>query len=88
MTMVPQKSEDLARHVSNVAYSLAGALEDLRSFLKFHCNPAEFKAWDAAITSVETQITEGLLHRAYANHPTLKADIDERIRGFGEFVLG
>ena len=79
---------NLARHASNVSCQLLEELEDLRSFMEVHCKGKSLDFWKRAILSVETCINDELLALAYSASPELKAEVSDRIRRYGEFILG
>jgi hypothetical protein len=79
---------NLARHVSNVSCQLLEELEDLRSFMEVHCKGKSFDSWKRAILSVKTCVNDELLTLAYSASPELKAEVLDRIRRHGEFILG
>jgi len=86
--MEPNLDVNLARHASNVSCQLLEELEDLRSFMEVHCKGKSFDSWKRAILSVKTCINDELLALAYSASPGLKAEVSDKIRRYGEFILG
>lgn len=73
----------LARHVALSGYRSKQGLHDLLELLQNHCEPAESASFRAAVSAVEQKI-QSLFDTIFANHPGLKADLDDKARRYGK----
>ncbi len=77
---------DVARYTVRQAFRTARELQDVMSFLKERCDPAEYKDYALDIAKAIDAVTVALLNRAVKAYPELEKEIEAKIGAYGRYL--
>ena len=77
---------DLAKHVVAVGFHSLSLLESLVPILKQHCGQDEYAKYLKAIGAVSAEVTTEIFNQVFQEHPDLEAEVEQKIKKFGQFI--
>lgn len=76
-------NRSLAKVIAVAALRSSAELNALIPLLKMHCPDDEYEDVKSAIADLSLQISDGLLRRAFHDHPDLEQELDDHFQQFG-----
>lgn len=79
-------NSDLQRHAIRSAFRSGRELQELLLLLKEHAPAADYQTFRIGIADAMAAIASGIIDKIIASNPSMKDEIDERIKTYGVFL--